>query len=42
MFVLCSLRDDIRKLFVITELHKHLAIFNSAAEALSHIQDRAP
>jgi len=42
MFVLCSLRDDIRKLFVITELHKHLAIFNSAAEALSHIKDRAP
>lgn len=41
-FVLCNLRDDIRKLFVITELHKHLAIFNSAADALSHIRDRAP
>ncbi len=37
-FIICSLRDDIQKLFVITGVDKHIPLFNSVKEAVSSLK----
>ncbi len=40
-FLICSPRDDIRKLFILTELHKHLSLFDSFGEARGFLEKQA-
>jgi anti-anti-sigma factor len=37
-FILCGARDDIKKLFVLTELNKHLSMFESYNDASRHLE----